>query len=300
MLMLGYVSIKSQSWCAPNAVWYFSLANGHTKHTFTGTTTINNTICQKIDYVGNGWILPFMGTLTPYTFQGSYYSRQVNNVVFLLDQTSNQFDTLYNFNATIGSKWSLPNKSTLDCANSRVTVLDTGRNNVQGVSLKWFKVNVKTFSLGLTLTSTTIDTIYERIGFLKFYPYEVMSICPPQTDTYPKGGALYCYSDNQITSFKRTNLACNYVYVPTTGLSESAFSKATIWCTPNSKKVTISLQNASNCKIQISNLIGQHVITQMITEPITEIDANKLNAGVYVVKLFKENKLVTTKKLIIE
>lgn len=203
MLFIGLISLLcaaqsfSQSWCYPGASWYYTRNNafssGYSNLNYVYDTVIAGKNCNKITkfYQGNSTGGPFA------VYGTSIFTYLNNNVVYIKDVTgaTSNFDTLFNYGAAIGDKWSLAPSSWTTCSNSRVTVQDTGRSNIMGKWLKWFKVSIQS-NIG-----TSMDTIYERIGCLVNYMLYPGDVCPKSYDT-EDGGPLRCYSDNQIAGYR--------------------------------------------------------------------------------------------------
>ncbi len=291
-------TLKSQSWCYPGAQWYYTSnysfsSMGYIKHTFTNTVTINSLTCQKIAFLAQHFSYY---TNSVSTFSSDYYTYFNNNVVYLYDATSTNFDTLFNYNAVIGSKWSLPNKSTANCSNSRVTVTDTGHHVIQGVNLKWFKVSISAYQYTFTSPLISTDTIYERLGCVMKYFFNPGEMCPTYTDG-EIGGPLRCYSDNQISNYNRTAGPCNYYYIPT-GLKENGFLE-NLKAYPNPAhdllSIDVSDSQRQSISMQMTTPLGQKVLEARLEKTI---DIGKLENGIYFLQFFKEGKLIFTQKII--
>jgi len=291
---------KAQSWCPPNAEWYFTgnfafSTGGYVKHTFTNTITINSLQCQKINYYSQRCSFPGYSILTT---SKNYYTHFNNNVVYLYDTISNNFDTLFNYNAIIGSKWSLPNKSELNCNKARILVTDTGHNIIQGVNLKWFKVTVNTYFLTNTTPVLLYDTIYERIGCLYSYFYSKYDVCSPATDS-DQGGALRCYSDNQISNYKKYSGACNYYFIPTVVNENKLQNAVKVYPNPIKDILNIQIENfVEPTKIQILNATGQLLKITFVSNQNPTIDTKELPNGIYFLQVFDKAILSGTTKFI--
>lgn len=293
-ILLLFISVKSfsQIWCYPGATWHFwhynVTASLYTKHTYVYDTIILGKPCNKIAYYTQGF-----GMFGPVSYFGSPYFTYVNsNVVYLLDQSTNNFDTLFNYGAVIGDSWSLAPKSVSVCANSKVSVLDTGHVIIQSKFLKWLKVNIQ---VG---TNNQIDTIIERIGCLNEYFYYFQDICPTVVDQ-EKGGPLRCYNDSQIINYRHMyTQACNYYY--STGINTLSFldSKVLIYPNPALDVLYISDEQKKfdGGEIEILNLLGQIVFK---TKYKSELDISKLNDGVYIFQLIGLQGQMANSRLII-
>ena len=294
--MLSF-KVSSQSWCPQGAEWYYSSnysfsSPGYIKHTFTNTITINSLPCQQIAFYSQRYSL-YSSTLTTSSF--NYYTYFNNNVVYLYDANSTNFDTLFNYNAVIGSKWSLPHKSTANCSNSRVMVTDTGHNVIQGINLKWFKVSISAYQFTFPSPTISTDTIYERLGCVGQYFFNPGEMCPTYTDG-EMGGPLRCYSDYQILNYKRYAGACNYYYIPTAIKENSILPNISIYPNPANDilNIDIGIELLQNSSMKIINPLGQKIIEGKLEKTV---DISSLKNGIYFLQFFEEGKLITNKKI---
>jgi hypothetical protein len=286
IIFLLNFSIKAQSWCPSNAQWHYNKisnnGSGYTQLTYVGSATVNAIVCQQINYFSEH----YNPSVSPYLFSytlAPYYTYLTNNIVFLLNQSTNNFDTLYNFAAIPGSQWLMPASYSYTflntCSKSKLTVLDTGRNNIEGVSLKWFKVQI---DKGATIFN---DTIYERLGLLKYYfmNYDLCTV----TQDYVSGGYLRCYSDNQILNYKKVPTACNYFYNPLSVSKNFILDEINIFPNPLRDKITIEfeLNKILLTKVNISNSLGQLIYESNNPQQKSEIDLSALPFGVYFLKV---------------
>ena len=308
LIFILYISnfIKAQNWCPPNAEWHFTrnfvAGSAYTKHTFTNTLTINSLQCQQINYYSERY--SYLSNSVS-SFTNTLYTHLNNNVVYLYNAVSNNFDTLFNYNAIIGNKWSLPNKTTTNCYKSRVLVIDTGHNYIQGVNLKWFKVTVNGY-VGSGTAYSFNDTIYERMGCLNSYFYSPNDVCYTIADI-EQGGPLRCYSDNQIPNYKRYwfSNSCNYYYNPTTQIKENINNiDFNIYPNPTYNFLNVEIVThsgvARNNKIKIVNTLGQITQTTNIQNQKTILNISALQNGIYFLQVFDAEKLISTQKIIKE
>jgi hypothetical protein len=211
LFFLSFSSLSfSQIWCRTGAVWYYThyspSASLYTRHTYLKDTVLSGKNCNKIEYYTQGF-----GMFGPASSYGNPYYTYVNgNVIYLLDQSTSNFDTLFYFGASIGDKWKLAPKSMSNCNNSIVNVIDTGHYIIQSQKLKWIYVQVNAIANFGPYSFN--DTLIERIGCRSRYFYFYQDICQTLWDQ-EKGGPLRCYSDDQILNYKYNfSQACNYYY----------------------------------------------------------------------------------------
>ncbi|MBS1635011.1 MAG: T9SS type A sorting domain-containing protein [Bacteroidetes bacterium] len=249
---------------------------------YTKDTLVNGNNCQMITrYLYRNCINgTFSNTITPiYTYTAS------NGIVYMNDYTSSDplqsqsFDTLFWFNAPIGAQWHILPATYTNCPGPdkpKVVVLDTGSRMVQGVHLRWQKV--KCFFQYELQASIMQDTIYERLGYLKFNAFNEYTICSPIADLEVFLN-FRCYGDNQITDLKYGhNNNCDYV----TGLKEASGLSlgGSVYPNPADQKLNIALTEMSgqNGVIRIFDFTGR----QLFYSPyVDELDISMLNKGLY-------------------
>lgn len=289
VIIILFISTKmlGQVWCPPNAEWYYSrnwpTCNGYLKINYTGTATVNSIACQKLDWLT--WQYCGLGNSTS-SITGIYYTYETDSVVMLYNSTNNVFDTLYNFKAKIGDYWLLPRHLVTNCARYKVQVADTGHKIIQGVNLKWLKLNPNNFG----------DTIYERIGSL--YIFSILYAHHCGWVDYEVGGALRCYSDHQITNFKKYSGNCDYFNNPN-GIPEIEKDKLiSVKPNPTNDKLEIRFEKA-DCKfIELFNSAGQLILTKEIASSIITLDLDKFNSGLYFIIFTSKNGDKSLKKFI--
>jgi hypothetical protein len=294
-------TVNAQIWCTPSSEWYFThspaFGTGYKHWTYLYDTTIAGKNCNKIkdNTVGQSYWPPANVNYTEYL-----YTYTNNKVVYIKDvfQTgTNNFDTLFNFNAAIGNKWRMAPTSNSFCASSFVTVLDTGRNTIQGQSLKWLKLNY--YSAG-NFTVNVNDTIYERFGALGVYPYWPYNVCPTMTDA-DQGGPLRCFSDNQINGYVHTwTTSCNYYYV---GMKENEIENSSFTLYPNPANEFLMIRNTSKAPKQVSvvNILGEAILTENFSgESMNTLGILSLPKGIYFLKYAEEGKKSSVQKFVKE
>lgn len=285
---------KSQTWCPPGATWHYKWqpafgAMGYSKYQFTGTTTLSGSITCNIllserkAYVIIGGITTFTSNILTYTN---------NNVVYRYNSSNMNFDTIYNFNANVGDKWSLSPSNYSTCAKSRVSVVSTGTQNVQGIILKWLKVNILGYNSS-GMSSNYADTIYERIGSVNYDFFETYQLCPNVSDG-PLGGALNCYSDQQLSIIRST---CNY-FLPV-GWDDLPNSESNFFLYPNPFNDFLNIQMKSGVigEIEVRNTLGQLILKENTQDKETKLDFKEQAPGIYFI-ILRANRQYKTVKVI--
>jgi hypothetical protein len=263
------------------------LGPSYSQITIGGTITIASKVCTQINYYSQTYNYTSSTIVTnsviPYR-----YVYENNKVVFLYNQNTNNFDTLYNFNAALGSKWLLPaiytNTFMAPCNRTTITVIDTGHTTIQGISLKWLKVNG--------------DTILERIGFLNQYFFQYDNCTSPYD--YNEGGGLRCFSDNQILNYNKTTNACNYLY-STLSINEVEINNnLKIYPNPFHKNFIITTNTTESKKLVITNTLGQTIYQTEFYQNSISIDLSELQSGAYLAEVYLNNNFSYRSKLIKE
>jgi hypothetical protein len=292
---------NAQIWCTPSSEWYFTHSTfgqyGYKKWNYLYDTLIAGKNCNKIR---DNTVFYSPSPPTNYNFNEYLFTYVTNSVVFIKDvvQTgTNNFDTLFNFNGAIGSKWRMAPTSMTGCAASFVTVLDTGRSTIQGQSLKWLKLNY-TYNGNFNLNFN--DTVYERLGAFKYYPYWPQNICPTQTDS-EKGGPLRCFSDNLINGYVHTwTNTCNYYY---NGVGENALEKSSFGIHPNpaNEFLTVTGKTQGNKQISVLNILGETILSENFSdESADRLNIATLKSGIYFVRYSQEGKRTSVVKFVKE
>jgi hypothetical protein len=288
-----FTHLKSQMYATPGSQWHYNnpklSGSSYARITLGGTVTIASKVCTQLNYYSE--TLDYISHSTYTHSQIPYrYIYENNNVVYLYNQHTTIFDTLYNYNASIGSKWLLPANytytSTTPCNKTTVTVIDTGHTTIQGISLKWLKVNG--------------DTILERIGFLNQYFFQYDN-CTGMLD-YFEGGGLRCFSDNQILNYNKTANACNYLY-SYVSIKEVGINNAfKIYPNPTNSIVNVEcfVVNNENYKIEITNIVGQKLKEEVLKFEKQSINLIDLQNGIYFLYVYGKDKLIGTTKIIKE
>jgi hypothetical protein len=285
---------KAQFWCTPGATWHYKWqpafgAMGYSKYQFTGTTTISGSItCQNLSYERKAHVM-FTGITT---FTGNILTYTANQVVYRYNSSNMNLDTLYNFNAVAGDKWTLSPSNYSTCAKSKVSVVATGTQNVQGTTLKWLKVNILGFnSSGISNTYT--DTIYERIGAVNYDFFETYQLCPHVSDGNT-GGPLNCYSDQQISIIKSN---CNYFNPVGLEMLSNSDDLFHIFPNPFNELLNIEVKEGIGLAIEVKNSLGQIVLKQSTVDNQTILDLNAQVPGIYFVTLKNTHSQKTVKVL---
>jgi len=263
-----FASIKftiGQSYFAPiGATWHYSHSEfsspiiDFNKLTVVDTSVyINGKFCSKISK-----------TISACSPQYEYVYFE-NNVVFKLNQETNLFDTLYNFNLIAGEGWGN-------------TIIDSVVYiNINGTILKGLYVNGETFG----------GPIIERIGspasFISDNP-----ACDPID-----GGFIRCYFDSVLGLYNFTTKDCEVV---TNSVFENMTeSEISIYPQPAISDLNIN-SNKIVQAVTIYNLLGKELLKiKSINKNIFNIPI-ELQDGIYIIKIFTLENNSISKKLTIK
>ena len=299
----------AQTWCPPGATWHFTKTiglwpdiDGFVKLVYTGDTTINNIACKIIKGTSAGRYL-HGGTVTVNPNYRTYYTYESNHVIFL--HNGNAFDTVVNFNASIGDKWLRPGRSVASGCNSRraFTVTDTGHVAVNGFNLK--KV-VTTYTSSYTVGSDTYtvnreDRFVERAMinaggmFLDLFP-----LYCEQDNIIPEAYFIKfkCYEDNTFPLYNADNsTACESI----TGIGSITgnLTGVALYPNPATDQLIIDKINNHTYKARLTDLLGNTVLESTIeTQGKTQLDISSLNTGIYILQLFEKGLLAGSEKII--
>lgn len=276
ILFLYALNSLGQIWCYPGSEWYYTRSNitgnGYAKHTYVGDVLFQNKNCQKINYYSQQYVY-LSQTLQIST--SNYYTYIDNNVVYLYHSSHNVFDTLFNFNAIPGDAWYFPYHNF--CGYQRWEVLDTGHQVIQGHYLKWLKID----------NGSQTDYAYERIGNFNLYGFDIIADCYFDNG---RGGALRCYSDNQIQNYKNYNSNCDFIQVPSGVIEYEGLNSITVFPNPSKERINIDIGQNAITKIELTNMLGRQVLEISATQLNSEIDISSLAPGIYFLNLQTENR----------
>ncbi|GEM_PF-3564938 len=192
--------ISAQVFCTPNSVWHHDkggfLYFGYDRVEYIGDTVVEGRACHRLETTGmldGTW----WGQGVFETVDTDILIHVDGDLVLTHDQT---WDTLYDFAATPGQYWGIPDLwPDMGCSpDARVAVMDTGHLVLDGLSLKFLSVD-----LIYDEVNSIRDTIVERIGALHS-PIRLRSVCITDSGY----GALRCFQDNTLSYLAPTSSGC--------------------------------------------------------------------------------------------
>lgn len=272
ILIFSVISLTlfSQSWCDAGANWKYSYVNigaaGYTEVNYIGDTLIDGQSAQKLDK--HLYAYDYIFSQNVDFNLGMEYTYENNGVVYL--RYENDWDTLYNFNATIGESWRMAKQPLTNAcdSNSILTVTATGTKTINSISLNYLVVDFS-YPFGYS------DTIIEKIGFTGSYllPYDA---CDGALDGN-EGGEFRCYQDNNFTTYKpHYSGNCDFVV----GIEEDALHSS-LYITPNPTLSEINVVGdlSLNSDFIIKDFQGKN---WQVNRFENRIDVSNLTNGTYI------------------
>ena len=280
LILLTAFTVYSQNWCDQGANWKYSFftafyAEGYTQIEYVGDTLISGQSAKKLNK--HHYVYNYFNSQSEDYDIGMEYTYENNGVVYLWH--NNNWDTLYNFNATIGDSWRMAKQPILNACeeNSYLTVTATGTKIINATSLKYLVVD---FSFPLSFS----DTIVEKIGFIGSYvlPYD---FCDGALDGN-EGGTFRCYQDDNFMVYKpHYSGNCNDILA----LPEKPLNN-TIRIVPNPavSQIEIIGDISPNSAITIRDINGKHwhpIVVQ------STINISHLPSGIYMLSIAQQSNL---------
>lgn len=241
LLFLPFSSLKAQNWAPVGATWYFtqtffsSSDISYTKVEVEKDTIVLGKNCSKL--IGN-----FDGCMWK-----SQFMYESNDSVYFYHPTNNKFEMLFDFGATAGDIWKIPNYSEnfgVGGADTTELFVDSvGMIIVSGESLRVI------YTKQINSSSSNYEfggAIIEKIGASYMFPSYFA--CDPVP------GDIRCYSDGVI-DYKTINFVCDAQHV---GLEDENLAAINISPNPFNDYFDIST-NQEIKDITLTNLNGQHI-----------------------------------------
>lgn len=214
-----------------------------------------------------------------------------NDSVYFFHSQNNEFAMLYDFGATIGDIWKIPNITSnfgFGSADTTKLIVDSiGHIIVSGENLRV----IYTTQLNPTESDYGFGgQIIERIGALIMFPS--YSSCDPIP------GILRCYEDSLINYHRDTSIACDY---STVGLEN--YEKAGFAIYPNPVKDYLFIDGQENpnsnfYNVDIRNIDGESVRQEKIENNFGKIFLGGISPGIYFIRITDHKNRVVTKKIV--
>jgi hypothetical protein len=268
----------AQTWCPPGAVWhyvfnnpYMPYENGILQMEFTNTLTVNSIACKRISstFFGSYNCYPGPNCQTQAYNWGYMDTYENNSVVYIYNPVALAFDTIADFNASVGDTW----RMITNCPTPpNLTVTSVGQVTFNNVPLKTLQLAVPAGAYVYTVTMiekimSTMGGMYPTIGCIADVGYQ---------------GNFACYSDNNFLPYPTASPSCNYLV---TSLRENASLQRETRLYPNPNNGNFQLEIDQAARICIYNLLGEEVYSSVFekNEKIN-IEAGYLKPGAYILK----------------
>jgi hypothetical protein len=309
--------LKSQSWCPPGAVWNYYVngiiagIDGIMEFKYTGNTTINGISCKTIEGTFRGWKfgLSYLGNNTIVPNLRAYYTYENNKVVYLHNGVG--FDTVVNFNASIGDRWlELLHPSFVICDNSRTfyQVTDTGHVWLNNQYLKKITVSYNLLDKnGIAFYPVAGSNIFiEKVMFQGSSSHDnyidLFNYICYEKDMIRESPSLFliCYKDDNFPLFQQGNRECNDL----TGIQSRGIQNSTtqIYPNPTNNFLNVNFQNISSIddyEIKLSDFLGRaSTPLSATTKTGKEIDLSTFPKGIYFLQIWDKGKLLACEKVI--
>lgn len=292
-----------QNWSPSGAVWYYGFSAvfdaGYYKIEYIGDTIINSIQCKELRKT------LYHENLTSQTFDttiiGTEYTYADADKVYLFKH--NQFYTLYDFSAQVGSIWIVPEiKRYNGCDTTGTIQVDSiGIMNINGQNLRYICVSPTN-----TLQQWGWDVkIVERIGPIQAFSvttYDYLfpqkyNFCGMAIDELIEGGGFRCYSDNSPFSFT-TNISPTCDFITSIKSMEIDSNQANVFPNPSKGSFTLVIENTINAiEIQLTDLFG-NLVLQKHFENQSIITLNTPVSGTFILKIIQKDKIILCKKIL--
>lgn len=268
--MLLSLFTSAQEWAPIGATWHYSWyiqgfpgTNGYHRFESLLDTVINGQATRKITSTGTTTL----------------FMHDTGGVVWIYVPSTDAFDTLYNFNAVPGDRWSfVPMPVPLACTDeSWVEVVDTGRTAINDVQLRWLAVENHNITEDFEFMEA--DTILERLGPKALYmlPHESCNsgvspglIC-----------CLLCYSDAQIDYMRPSIVDCE---LGMGTMSNSGSEGLELFPNPGQEGFDMNLPNGSQGLVTVYDARGSAVFGPVSRSGSFHVDAEAWSSGLYSIR----------------
>ena len=289
--------LNAQRWFPENATWTFNRqrllsfrAHGYTKYTVVKDTVINNTAAKLI--VVNA--VEYDGVESA---RDSLFVYESDSRVYLWN--GSEFRLMYDFSLNVGDTLI----TDIDTTYCSPLIVDSVFNRVlDGQNLKVQHLSYDILGLPIDERRVGGMEIIEKIGIeteFVFYP-----MCPHSDDFAYSG--LRCYNDDSI-SYKNAwwagqnpQIACDtLINGRDTDIQKVEEGEFLIFPNPSDDFVTISNPSRSTdgYYVELYNSLGEK-LNRMEYENTAQIDLRPYQAGMYLLKIYREASPVRTFKII--
>ena len=298
--------LNAQKWFPENATWTFNdqvllpfPAHGYTKYTVVKDTVINNTAAKLIT-ISN---VRYSGFQRPVGSRDSLFVYELDSRVYLW--SGSEFKLMYDFNLNVGDTLNNDIDTIFHPYCSRFpTIVDSISSIIlNGQNLRIQHVSYRVSDSMMVLGEYTVSTqIIERIGIEEQFIFSPTCLV---VDEFVYSG-LRCYSDD--TTFYKSKLWSDWTPEVTcdtlidgrdTDIQKVEEGEFLIFPNPSDDFVTISNPSRSTdgYYVELYNSLGEK-LNRMEYENTARIDLRPYQAGMYLLKIYREASPVRTFKII--
>ncbi len=201
--------IEERLFGGPNAKWTYERNildyGGYLEMTIEKDTFIGDFLCQKYQKVifEKNKLLDFRS----YTLEADFL-REENSVLYLYNHSTEVFDTLIWFGASLNDTWKIipPASDSLNNVGDTLyyEVVDTGQITIDGVPKDFQAVEIRRSDWVFQ------DTLISGIGSINYYfkPWQSLIIT---THTSPEANNFRCFFDDSLVFQKDPDIYCDYI-----------------------------------------------------------------------------------------
>ena len=279
LLTISFNSFCQITWCSPGATWhnYYSSIGGNIGYVetkYVSDTIVVGINCKKL-VEHQRYRYYFGGNITD-IFK-THFTYESGRVIFMFNliHGSNNWDTLYNFNTPVNSKWHFNSTDTI-----YIKVYGAGTKIIYGDTLEWRAINFVIPSN----SNLYHDTLYERIGVTGYHfgfidPRGNYDIAEPSIQE------LCNYQDNSFPVYGYTDSTCTQL---PTGISDVDGAENSINIFPN-PCTTCEIRGVTDATdIIVTDLLSKTLNTSFTkTSQGFSMQLPNAPAGIYFVKNIK-------------
>ncbi len=298
LFTFAFLSLSAQSWINKNAVWHYDFwyvgGSGFYRMEYNMDTIIQGHLCQKIEEIEYDVYTAANGSFTissPINNPAEYTYSSGDTVYYL---HNNAFYILYDFGASIGDSWLLSDDTAFGCAESYVTVIDTGTMQVNNSTRRWVNIttnnNAAYYFHGIIIEGIGMTEGGQMIN-CKLFPMPVSCDTSLTVEYYEHD--FTCFEDSLTPLYNTSGKECEY-YLIYAGIDDADIANIQINVFPNPATNFINFEFDNTTKEQlflsIFNAQGQTVKTIEFGSgsKSQNIDISDLSSGVYFYRINTE------------
>ena len=301
---------NAQVWVDDGAVWHYDYWNvaeeGYYEIKHIGDTLIEGELCKAFEGTrfSYGMVGPGEGyALFGESDLGTNYTYVSGDTVFY--RNNDEFFVMLNFGAEVGDTWTISTFPYWEvCAEpSQLEVTETGSILIDGSEYRTITVQPTSNSpFGF------VGTFVERFGNISgFDPFSTPFPTPFQCEDLDAivdwdNVKFKCFEDNSFDRYNPSGETCDWWKV-NVGISEDVIDNLLVYPNPFSDFTTIRFGEELTGKNEliVRDIQGKKVFqTENIVGNEYVLMNNGLDAGIYLLSIVQEDKLIYNTKLIVE